>query len=827
MKWKGQWPLKHKLGGISGFIIGLFYVLVIIGLFGTIIYTEMRFFEFLIVSIIIYGVVYIVFLSHIAVKVFIFSSVIGTIFITFACWIETPFSKGILKEVEGVLSLWQRIAFNMPIDLDSMHFDETSMVVITLIASVVVLVLFNKLSSFYILTGVILSFFLFSWFMSAIESKLLFFIFCTLTVLSYLNKVYRQKLKLGLVSGDFSIGNMLLFTIPIVMIPVLIILFIPKSEHPIKWEWLDIKINNALLYFEQRFNYIELENFSLSSIGFSNDKTKRLGGAVNPGNIEVLKVKTKNRTYLRGAVYYWYEDSTWTRSNVLSSNVNDTEMNETRRGWSDVPVDEIFSYVSEDDRLFLNSLSSGELNELLFPSYSLEIEIRNMITNNIFLPLKSIMPVKSTDGDVIPVYELDGGIVLSENRLKRGDRYKLSFIQPMYGEALLKKALSFSGDLYNNTLKNLTAKQIQIENEYLGHDDFIVDEEKSNQIDELKQKIERVTTLLNESNEIYNNYTKLPDNIPLRISELAKELTKGLKNDYEKTVAIEKYLRENHSYTLSPENVPLDKDFVDYFLFEKKEGYCTYFATSMVVLLRTLGIPSRYVEGYVLPPEHTSDNVYTVTNNNAHAWVEVYFQGFGWLVFEPTTAYAGTMDYKTVSWSFPEEANMSYMDMMNQYRQIHDSSNYIPVDFTTETESESVSLIYIFLLVIGIIVFLCILINLVATIFYEVKLKMNKKEKTVLLRYNYMINWLSLTGYRINPGESARDFAVRIDNEYYLSYSFKEITEIFSKVRYGDQSLTYEEADKIRKIYIELKKKILKEIGIRRYLPLRRILLGL
>ena len=123
----------------------------------------------------------------------------------------------------------------------------------------------------------------------------------------------------------------------------------------------------------------------------------------------------------------------------------------------------------------------------------------------------------------------------------------------------------------------------------------------------------------------------MPDNIPARISEAGTWITKGLRNDYEKTVAIEKYLRQNHTYTLSPENVPLDRDFVDYFLFDKKEGYCTYYATSMAVMLRTLGIPSRYVEGYVLPPERTSDDVYTVTNNNAHAWVEVYLKALGGL----------------------------------------------------------------------------------------------------------------------------------------------------------------------------------------------------
>ncbi len=820
--------LKHKLGGVSGFIIGLFYTVVISGLMGTIIYDGLRFFKFFAFSLLIYGIVFLLSLSHTASRVAVISFVIAIALTVVLCFIEGSFLKAVIKEFEGLLRLWQRITNNMPINTDTSHYDEISLIVITLIASVVVLFLLNKYNSFYILSGVVFSLFFFSWFMTAIEGRLLFLIFCILTVLSYISKIYRQKLKLGLVSGDFPLGKMLLFTVPVVLIPVLIAFIIPKSDYPIQWPWLDDRINNVFTYFEQRFNYIELENFSLSSIGFSNEKTKRLGGPVSPSNIEVLKVKTKNRTYLRGAVYFWYEDSTWTRSNALAQNVNDKDINETRNGWSDIPVDEIFKYESEDNKQFLNSLASGELDMLLFPSYSIEVEIRNMITNNIFLPLKPIMPVRLANGNIMPVYELDGGIILCDSRLKRGDRYNLSYIQPMYGETLLKKALGYSGNLYENALRILSNKQIQMEKEYLSHKGPQEDNENIlSELEILGRKIDRIEVLNKDSKEIYSIYTLLPDNIPARISELAHEITKGLRNDYEKTVAIEKYLRQNHTYTLSPENVPLDRDFVDYFLFDKKEGYCTYYATSMAVMLRTLGIPSRYVEGYVLPPERTSDDVYTVTNNNAHAWVEVYFEGFGWLVFEPTTIYAGTMDYRTVSSSFSGDTSMSYMDMIERYRQSQSSGQYVHSDIDPIEETEKNNYFILFCIIAGSIVFGCIIINLAIVFAKEIRLRRNKKEKIVLIRYNRMFNWLSLIGYKLNPGESPGEFAVRIDNDYNLSHSFVKITEIFSKVRYGKKSVTTEEADMVKRTYSELKKKVLKEIGIKRYLPLRIIFLGI
>jgi len=822
--------LKHKLGGVSGFILGLFYTVVISGLMGTVIYGGLLLLKFFAFSLLAFGAVYLVSLSRTAFKVVLIFLITAIIFTAVLCLLNESITEAILNEFEGIFRQWQRISVGLPVDFDTSHYDEVSLAVITLVASVEVLFLLNRHNSFYVLSGVVFAVFIFAWFMTLIENRLLFVIFMILTILTYIGKVYRQKSKLGLVHDDLPLGNMLLYTAPVVMIPVMIAFFIPKSDYPIQWPWLDDRINNVITYFEQRFNYIELENFSLSSVGFSNEKTRRLGGPVNPSNIEVFKVKTKNRTYLRGAVYYWYDDSTWTRSNSLAQNVNDTDVNETRKGWKDIPVDELFPYETEDDMEFLKSLSNGELDMLLFPSYSIDIEIRNMITNNIFLPLKPIMPILLDNNKTMPVYELDGGIILSDRRLSRGDRYHLSYIQPMYGETLLKKALNYSDNLYDNALRILWNKRLEIEQEYLinlRENEPQADDKTLAELELLSQRIERIEALNKNSKEVYGIYTSLPSDLPPRIGELAREITKDLKTRYEKTTAIEKYLRENHAYTLTPDYVPVDRDFIDYFLFDKKEGYCTYYATSMAVMLRTLGIPARYVEGYVLPPEHTADNVYTVTNNNAHAWVEVYFEGFGWLVFEPTTIYAGTMDYKTVSQSFPAGTSLSYLDMIEHYRQSQSSGQSVPVDLTPVQDTEKNNHLILICIILGGIVIGCIFINFCIVLAGEIRIGRAKKEKSVLIRYNRMINWLSLADYRLLPGEAPREFAARIDSYFDLSPSFAAITTIFIKVRYGNKSVTDSEADMVRKTYKTLKRKILKEIGIKRYVPLRIILLGI
>ena len=84
---------------------------------------------------------------------------------------------------------------------------------------------------------------------------------------------------------------------------------------------------------------------------------------------------------------------------------------------------------------------------------------------------------------------------------------------------------------------------------------------------------------------------------------------------------------------------PEDVDFVTRFLLDTKEGYCTYFASAMTVLCRMVGLPARYVEGYIAEPDENGEAV--VTGLSAHAWTEVYFKGFGWLTFDATPRAGG------------------------------------------------------------------------------------------------------------------------------------------------------------------------------------------
>ena len=131
-------------------------------------------------------------------------------------------------------------------------------------------------------------------------------------------------------------------------------------------------------------------------------------------------------------------------------------------------------------------------------------------------------------------------------------------------------------------------------------------------------------------------YLKLPP-IDLRISQLAEQITASSPSNYDKALAIEQYLRTHFGYTLQlPRTRPQDP--LANFLFERKQGHCEYFASSMAVMLRTLGIPSRIVNGFRGGEFNDLTGQYVVRASNAHSWVEAYFPGFGWISFDPTPA---------------------------------------------------------------------------------------------------------------------------------------------------------------------------------------------
>jgi transglutaminase-like putative cysteine protease len=137
---------------------------------------------------------------------------------------------------------------------------------------------------------------------------------------------------------------------------------------------------------------------------------------------------------------------------------------------------------------------------------------------------------------------------------------------------------------------------------------------------------------------VTERYLQLPRNFSPHVTSLAEDITRGKESPYDKAVAITDYLRQNIKYVEQVSAPPPNTDQLEWFLFETKQGFCNYYATAEVLMLRSVGVPARLAVGYAQGEPNDEGTTYYVLQKNAHAWVEVYFPGIGWVEFEPTAS---------------------------------------------------------------------------------------------------------------------------------------------------------------------------------------------
>ncbi len=172
--------------------------------------------------------------------------------------------------------------------------------------------------------------------------------------------------------------------------------------------------------------------------------------------------------------------------------------------------------------------------------------------------------------------------------------------------------------------------------------------------------------------EFYSYYTDYGHQEDLRL--LAMEITGDLPGAYLKASAISDYFQKEYLYSLNPGTSPAG-DQLRYFLFEGKKGYCSYFAFSMTLLCRSLGIPSRVVLGFWVDTQNGLLNFYPVNANQAHAWVEVYFPEYGWIEFDPTSrTLAPGEDFEFTSYN-PDELEPYIREILDNQTSLSEISS--------------------------------------------------------------------------------------------------------------------------------------------------------
>jgi protein-glutamine gamma-glutamyltransferase len=152
---------------------------------------------------------------------------------------------------------------------------------------------------------------------------------------------------------------------------------------------------------------------------------------------------------------------------------------------------------------------------------------------------------------------------------------------------------------------------------------------------------EQTSAVVEYAAAIRDRYLQLPQG-PERIGELARRVTDRAGTPYEKTTAVLNHLLTNYAYSLDADTTS-SRHPIDEFLFSRKTGYCEHYATAMVLMLRSIGIPSRLVTGFLATEWNEFGNYYTVRQRDAHAWVEVYYPQSGWMTMDPTPSNTVTL----------------------------------------------------------------------------------------------------------------------------------------------------------------------------------------
>lgn len=304
-----------------------------------------------------------------------------------------------------------------------------------------------------------------------------------------------------------------------------------------------------------------------------------------------------------------------------------------------------------------------------------------------------------------------------------------------------------------------------------------------------------------------DRYMQLPDSLPERVRTLAIKLTQDHDNMFDKVKAVEDYLGSN-AFTYETENVTIpknDEDYVDQFLFETKMGYCDNFSSAMVVLLRSAGIPARWVKGYTSGEYKEAGNkngsIYEVTNNNAHSWVEVYFPEQGWVTFEPTKGFTNpaqftssdTKDSGSDSSSSPKKAKEKQKEEKKQPQKEEKQKEKREPAVSKKPSASHTNAgagLYAALAVLAVLLVAAVLLYVFRSLWIPVfavrKLKRRSDQHAFFEAYGALLKQLKRKGLPKRDSETLRDYAKRIDEKYDIE-DMSKLTLSYERALYRNE----------------------------------------
>lgn len=585
----------------------------------------------------------------------------------------------------------------------------------------------------------------------------------------------------------------ILYLVPVCLILAALPVILPSKPEPIQWssvkyvyhnvkEQVDLWITDLNYYLGK-----SEDEFTISLTGYSDESSSLRSGNLTRDDRIALYVTNMNKNqplYLSGSISDIYTGDRWEKS-----------QQDIIPGEKSYLLDymELIYGLSRQDIATLE-------NEQFVERRVAKSVYHNIKTRTLFYPIKSSW-ISITKAKTDPSAQSSN--IIFKKAVGKGTSYEFGFYElNLEGKAfqeMLREADSFSYDNESNDT-------INIDNVEWLEENYFTDKKAASVL----KKPEIIKVMKDRAEMIKAQYTVLPESLPDRVTDLTVKLTKDYDTTYDKLKAIEAFLQE-YSYTLKPGDVPEGEDFVDYFLFERQKGYCTSFASAMAVMGRCIGIPTRYVEGFVVTlKEKTDDRRFPVRNNQSHAWAEAYIEGVGWIPFETTPTYAGV---RYVTWKEKRRAQESgSIDYRSYYgpKQMEEmmgqipDGNRIPVENESRTKEIMVGLIIV--LVTVFIVIACIILYYFL-LRYQYKKEFDRADYNgkMYLLFLRILKLLRQDGFTMEQQETIRMLSQRVKEHYrYNTITFFHVADIFMRYRYAEELISKEEYEQVAVFHLGL-----------------------
>jgi hypothetical protein len=309
-------------------------------------------------------------------------------------------------------------------------------------------------------------------------------------------------------------------------------------------------------------------------------------------------------------------------------------------------------------------------------------------------------------------------------------------------------------------------------------------------------------------------YLQVPPLDP-RIKQLAQQITANAPTEYDKTAKIEQYLKAHYTYTLDLRG-PRTADPLAHFLFTGRAGNCEYFAAAMTVMLRDVGIPARYVGGFLSGEYNDVGGDWIVRASDAHVWVEVFFPGFGWITFDPTppgdAKRTGLMERLGMYWDWFQYA---WGEWIINYDLVHQVTLAQNVQKTSRDWSESARKYYrdkqrramdviitldkkieaspyflpsLLVCLITLLLYLrgrSMIAYIVARWSLRARNRGNVTASLATLEYREMLRLLEKRGWKKSPSQTAQEFAAAIPAAD-VAAPVAQLTQLYQSARFGN-----------------------------------------